>query len=160
MSRSGYTDDCDDDLAAGRYIAALKSAKNGKRGQAFFRELLAALDAMPEKALIANELEADGEFCALGVLGHARGIDMSQLDPEDPDTIAKVFGIATSLAREVVYHNDEHFEDHEWIEVAGPPRQPWQRAVEVYMPKPKAAERRWRYMRDWVAKQIKEKNDA
>lgn len=56
MSRSGYTDDGWDDesaqWAAIRYAGALKSAVRGKKGQAFLRELLAALDAMPVKRLI------------------------------------------------------------------------------------------------------------
>lgn len=54
MSRSGYTDDDDDPLATGRWRAQVRSAIRGKRGQAFLRELIAALDAMPEKALITE----------------------------------------------------------------------------------------------------------
>lgn len=61
MSRSGlYEDDGDDPLALGRWRAQVRSAIRGKRGQAFLRDLLAALDAMPDKRLIAGSLIFDG----------------------------------------------------------------------------------------------------
>lgn len=107
MSRSGYWDDFDDLWAHIRWRGAVKSAIRGKRGQAFFIQLKAALESMPERKLIANKLEMNGEFCTLGVLGHARGIDMKDIDPEDSETVASIFDIADALAREVVYMNDE-----------------------------------------------------
>lgn len=108
MSRSGYMDDCDDNWQMIRWAGQVASACRGKRGQAFFVDLLAALDAMPEKRLIANELEADdGNVCALGALGKARRVDMSKLDPDDSQRVAETFDIAEALAREVVYQNDE-----------------------------------------------------
>lgn len=61
MSRSGlYEDDGDDPLAYGRWRAQVKSAIKGKRGQALLRDMLAALDAMPDKRLIAGKLIFDG----------------------------------------------------------------------------------------------------
>jgi hypothetical protein len=45
MSRSGYSDDLDP-LALGRWRGRVASAMRGKRGQAFLREMLAAMDAM------------------------------------------------------------------------------------------------------------------
>lgn len=57
MSRSGYSDDLDS-WSMIRWRGAVTSATRGARGQAFFREMLAALDAMPEKKLIADDLEA------------------------------------------------------------------------------------------------------
>jgi len=118
MSRSGYTDDCDN-LAMWR--GAVRSATLGTRGQALLRDLLAALDAMPEKALVAGELEADGDYCALGALGKVRGVELSKLDPEDWDTVAAEFNIAPALAREIVYENDE---GGRWDET---PQQRWAR---------------------------------
>ena len=48
MSRHGYIDfDGDDPLEEGRWRGAMKAAMRGKRGQAFFQELIEALDAMP-----------------------------------------------------------------------------------------------------------------
>ena len=69
MSRSGYTDDYDGwDLI--RWRGAVHSAIRGRRGQAALREIIAALDALPEKWLAANSLEtADGDYCTLGALG-------------------------------------------------------------------------------------------
>ena len=109
MSRSGYTDDWYEDNSGWLYRGAVKSAFQGRRGQAFLKEMLAALDAMPVKELIAHELEQEGAVCAIGAVGRARGVDMSKLDPEDPDTVAGTFGIARAMACELVYENDgEH----------------------------------------------------
>ena len=108
MSRSGYSDDCDDNWSWIRWRGYVASAIRGKRGQDFLREMLAALDALPEKKLIANELRADdGCVCAIGAVGLARGIDMSKLDPDDYDAVAATFGINEKLAQEIVYLNDE-----------------------------------------------------
>lgn len=57
MSRSGYIDDYDDDNGSlAMYRGQVASAMRGKRGQAFLRGLLSALDEMPEKRLIAGHL--------------------------------------------------------------------------------------------------------
>jgi len=106
MSRSGYDYD-GDTWAMVRWRGAVNSASKGKRGQAFFKELLEALDAMPKKRLIADELQENGEFCVLGVLGNARGMDMDKIDPHYPEQVSAEFGIACALAQEVVYMNDE-----------------------------------------------------
>lgn len=108
MSRSGYSDDCSGwDLICWR--GAVTSAIRGRRGQAFLREMLAALDALPEKKLIADELEAEGSFCAIGSVGAARGLDMAGLDPHDRGKVASVFGIPPSLAAEIMFENDADF---------------------------------------------------
>ena len=108
MSRSGYSDDGDGDgWSLIRWRGAVSSASRGRRGQSFFKELLAALDEMPNKRLIADELIESGEVCAIGALGLKRSIDMKEIDPEDPDTVANKFNIAPALAREVVFMNDE-----------------------------------------------------
>lgn len=106
MSRSGYSEDCE-------YLDLWRSNVDrtirGKRGQAFLQELVAALEAMPEKRLIRHKLRAEtGEVCALGSIGLKRGIDMTQIDPEDPGQVGKAFGISTMLAQEIVYENDEY----------------------------------------------------
>ena len=147
MSRSGYTDDYDDDdLALGRWRGMVASAIRGKRGQRLLTDLLAALDAMPRKELITHELEQfnpdDGrlEVCALGALGHARGIDMAKVDASEPEEVAGVFDIAECLAQEIVYINDEHF-DCRWD---------GNKRVDI------TPEERWTGMRAWVAKAIRE----
>lgn len=120
MSRSGYVEDMDDQWRFIRYRGAVNSAIRGKRGQAFLKEMLKALDAMPVKRLIAHDLEAIDRLsfshwglieaesvCAIGSVGKVRGVDMRRLDPEDSNGVASAFGIADCLAREVVYMNDE-----------------------------------------------------
>lgn len=133
MSRSGYSDDGEDDLALGRWRGQVASAIRGSRGQAFLRELIEALDALPEKRLIANDLETGGNVCAIGSVGVKRGVDMSKLDPHDPYGIAGVFGIAHQLVQEIEYMNDEAFYG-------------------------RSPEERWNFMRDWAASQIKPEN--
>ena len=106
MNRSGYSDD-GDQWQLIKWRGAVTSALRGKRGQAFLREMVDALDALPVKRLIQNELEAGGEVCALGAVGARRGTPMTGLDPEDSDLIAEVFGISRAMACELMYLNDE-----------------------------------------------------
>jgi hypothetical protein len=144
MSRAGYSDD-NDEWAMIRWRGQVASATRGKRGQKMLSDLLAAIDAMPQKALITHELETFNpesgrlDVCALGALGHARGIDMAKIDPEEPDDVAAAFDIASPLAREIVYMNDEYF-DYEYI---------GNQRVEI------TPEKRWEKMRAWVANQIR-----
>lgn len=107
MSRSGYSDDNDDTWAHIRWRGAVSSALRGAKGQAFLKELDAALDALPEKKLVANDLESDGCFCAIGAVGKARGIDLSKIDTYDHDALSETFGIAKALAQEIMWVNDE-----------------------------------------------------
>lgn len=105
MSRSGY----DDAEASNLWLGAVKSAIRGKRGQALLRELRDSMDAMAVKELIADELVAEGSYCALGVVGQARGIAIAEINPEDIENVSKQFDIADALAREIVYQNDEAY---------------------------------------------------
>lgn len=131
MKRSGYSYD-GDNWSVIRWRGAVNSEIKGARGQEFLRDLAEALDAMPNKRLIANEFRnKNGEFCALGVLGAERGIEMSNLDPYDIKTIASVFEIAPALVSEVFFEND----------VAG-----------FYNENPKA---RWKRMRQWVESNLR-----
>lgn len=108
MSRSGYSDDIDDQLALGRWRAQVKSAIRGRRGQAFLRELIAALDAMPVKELIADELvTTDGDVCAIGAVCQMRGIDVRNVDYDSPEDVAEKVGIARQMVAEIEYENDE-----------------------------------------------------
>lgn len=140
MSRSGYTDDLDN-WPLIQWRGRVASSIRGKRGQAMLRELLAALDAMPDKRLIDEELvNTEGEVCALGALGKARGIDMAQLDSEDYERVAQAFGVAEPLIQEIEYMNDEYNESR----------------YDVTM----TPEKRWQKMREWVASLIKPENAA
>ena len=131
VSRSGYSDDYDlENWDLIRWRGQVASAIRGKRGQAFLRELVAALDAMPEKRLIANELESFGNVCAIGSVGMQRGVDMTKLDPDDYDRIAATFGIAPQLVQEIEWMNDEAYFGQ-------------------------TPEGRWKFMRDWAVRKLK-----
>lgn len=107
MSRSGYSDDCDG-WSLIMWRGAVKSAIRGKRGQAALRDMLAQMDAMPVKELIAEQLEnSKGQVCTLGALGVKRGIDMSPIDYDEPEQVAKSFNLSDAFVREVAYQNDE-----------------------------------------------------
>lgn len=130
MSRSGYTDDFDEMWTLIMYRGQVASAMRGKRGQAFLRELLAALDAMPAKKLIREDLIDDqGSVCALGALGAARGYDLDSLDPYAHEELGKKFGVARQLVAEIEYENDDQWSSE-------------------------TPEKRWQRMREWVAGQI------
>lgn len=130
MSRSGYSDALDN-WSMIKYRGQVASAIRGKRGQAFLRELLVALDALPEKRLVAGDLSTpEGEVCALGAIGKARGLELPGFDPEEPEPLANAFGIAYQLVAEIEFENDEG-------------------TVGV-----ETREQRWQRMRDWTAAQI------
>lgn len=158
MSRSGYSDDFGDDdpLALGRYRAQVMSAVRGRRGQALLKELLSALDSMPDKRLVAGELEADGQYCALGVVGQARGLNLATIDTYDAEALGAKFNIAEQLAREIMWVNDDHVSDTRWVEVeiCGP-LQRWQdRFASVRVPNENAGAERWTEVRNWAASHI------
>jgi hypothetical protein len=113
MSRSGYSQDLEPwDLI--RWRGQVASAIRGKRGQKLLVDLKAALESMEDKRLWPGELKnPEGEMCALGVLGVTRGIDLDKIDPEEPEQVADAFDIATQLAQEIVFENDEAYGWHE-----------------------------------------------
>lgn len=158
MSRSGYVDDDGDDpLVLGRWRGAVKSAIGGKRGQVLLHDLLAVLDAMPKKTLVADSLvNPEGEYCTLGVLGARRGIDLRSLDPEDYDQVAAVFGVNAKLVQEIVFENDEQnyrysYETRLPADI-GPPVPYYFERVRLEQDEGVA---RWQAMRAWVAEHIK-----
>lgn len=129
MSRCGYSDDYSD-WDQIKWRGQVASAIRGKRGQAFLRELIEALDALPKKELITDILECDGEVCALGAVGVKRKLDMSNLDVFDPETLGGAFGIAYQLIQEIEWVNDDDG---------------WKDTKEI----------RWQRVRDWAASKVK-----
>ena len=152
MSRSGYVDDEDYGGQFAMWRGQVRNAIRGRRGQRLLRDMIAALDAIPEKCLVSNHLvTTDGEVCALGALGKYRGVDLTELEEgidadgevDDPDSLseglAAKFDAAHQLIREIQYLNDECFDWH------------YVNNVRVqYTP-----EERWQKMRDWAEKNLK-----
>lgn len=131
MSRSNYTEEESYPGQFALWRGRVMSAIRGKRGQLLLRELAESMDAMPEKVLIAQELRAaDGGYCALGVVGEKRGIDLDSIDPEDPRAVSKAFNIAECMAMEIAYVNDEDG---------------------CYSETP---EKRWQRVREWVTEHL------
>lgn len=137
MSRSGYSDDCEN---LNLYRASVDRAVRGKRGQAFLREMAAALDAMPVKELITDRVVEDGSVCAIGSVALARGIDVSTLDVHNGTRVAARFGIAPALACEIAYANDE-CGDYRHRDTDGRYRE-------------ETPAERWTRMREWVARYL------
>lgn len=139
MSRSGYSDDCEN---LELYRATVARAMNGRRGQRALRDLLAALDSMPVKELGHGTFQRGTCPCTLGALARHRGVDVGDLEPAEhgPDDYAEVdrratgerFDIAPSMAAEVMFMNDEA----EWNS--------------------ETPEERWARMRAWVAENVRE----
>ena len=130
MGRSGYSE-VDDNWALIRWRGCVASAIRGARGQKLLRELAAALDAMPEKRLVAGALQDGGDYCALGVVGAARGVDLDPIDSTDQEAVAAAFDIARPLAAEIAFENDEGGSWHG-----------------------ETPEDRWSRMRAWVASKL------
>jgi hypothetical protein len=124
MSRSGYYDDCEN---VGLWRGAVQRAITGYRGQHLLHRLRDALDAMPVKRLIADEIKNEaGEVCALGALD-------PNVKEYDAVYLAEHFKVAHALAAEIVYINDE---------------------AQSWRAKDETPEARWIRMRAWVESQI------
>ena len=124
MSRSGYSDDCEN---LGLWRGTVERAIRGKRGQALLKELEAALVAMPEKKLCSESfaIAATGEVCALGAVALKRRLDagmdkataLADIEKKYPEyeqaeAACKEFDIAGALAKEITYINDEYYSRH------------------------------------------------
>lgn len=134
MSRSGYSEGLDN-WPLIRWRGAVASAIRGQRGQAFLRELAAALDALPDKRLIDGDAHRDGAYCALGAVANTRGMDLEHLnrlmENGDHAALATALGIPKALACEIMHTNDEPLH--------------W---------RPEEPERRWQRVREWVGRLI------
>lgn len=130
MSRSQYSDDCEDTLAYGRWRAQVASAIRGSRGQTLLKELATIMDAMSEKKLIKGDLAKNNNYCTLGLVCANRGLDFKKLDPYDSEMVGDALNIAHQLAQEIAHLNDEVCSHN-------------------------TPEERWASMRLWVDRQIK-----
>lgn len=121
----GYIEGDGDEENPAYYLAHTwaERAMAGKRGQRLLHDLLAALDAMPEKRLVASSFACESGVCSLGALGRARGLDLSELEDiaqkigedwfgdaervgELNQAAAATFDAAKSLVAEIMWRND------------------------------------------------------
>lgn len=109
MSRCDYYDG-EDSVPDGLWAHRFWQATETKKGQARLREFAAILDAMPEKRLIADELQTPGgEVCFVGAICKARNVPMPTGDCDIRDTAeaGQRAGIPWTLAWEMARMNDE-----------------------------------------------------
>jgi len=113
-------------------------ATTGYRGQHLLCKLRDALDAMPVKRLITDAIKDNntGEVCALGALDPAAPAYDEDDDWQYAEKLARHFGIATALAAEIVYMNDE-----------------------AAIWRSETPEERWVRIRAWVQEQIRPETD-
>ena len=140
MSRAGFGDD-DGTYPYELWERTVENAINGKRGQKFLHELIAALDALPEKKLISYRLRDDtGAVCALGAVCARKQIDTAPLEPGEDEEylhwppLAGALNISETLVRVVEHENDEA---DEWCDRKLTP------------------EGRWQHVRDWAVVLLK-----
>ena len=60
-------------------------------------------------------------------------MDLTQIDPDDQETVARTFGIAEAMAAEIMYVNDDDVDDFvlEKVEICGPLRR-WESRVRMF----------------------------
>ncbi len=168
MSRSGYCDDIDDPLALGRWRGQVKSATRGQRGQKLLREMLAALDAMPEKRLVSGALEISSEadernaqkwadfFKDPDAANRYRAHYVETRPPDYKEGDVCALG-ALGRVRDLDMSGLDP-ENSEGVAAAFDVAEPLAREI-VYMNDeahwlPETPEQRWKRMREWVARQI------
>lgn len=78
MGRFYEGEESDEPGAQGRWQGQLMSQIRGKKGQAFLRELLASLEAIPDKRLTEGAIAKDGCVCALGAVALKRRTDAGE----------------------------------------------------------------------------------
>lgn len=137
MSRT-WEGESDDPLDWGRYEAAKRSTLRGRRGQAFLRELIAALDALPRPELSEGALgdRRTGCVCALGAVALAQGDSFDDLAADNgnwgPEDAADWYNISPTLANEIISANDD-WRDGNSVDVR---------------------QSRWRYVRGWAVSHL------
>jgi hypothetical protein len=95
--------ECDDEESTRRWsLQRANTARQikSKHGQAFLRELLAALESLPEKRLIEGAIAKDGCVCTFGALALRRRVDGG----EDREAVL------SELASHNVDPNDDDFD--------------------------------------------------
>lgn len=125
MSRITYNEcnDLESLLAAGRWEAREKKVMNGRPALRSFRELEAALSALPRKRLIEGEACDGLDVCAVGALalyrrvqaGEHRGVVIADLtweyglEERSTVSLGELQGLTNTLSWIIVERNDERY---------------------------------------------------
>jgi hypothetical protein len=154
MSRIGYSEEEDYPGQFGLWQANCSRSLRGARGQAALRELEAALLALPEKRLIAGELQnAEGEVCAVGALKKYRGITETNADPNrDMEEVGVELEMPRLVAWKVVYLNDIEIDGHYEI-LEGAVQSRYENVLRQFVPP--TPEDRYKRVLAWVQGQLK-----
>lgn len=137
--RISYSEDEDFPGQFGLWQANCVRSIKGKAGQTVLRELELALLALPEKRLIADELQTvAGEVCAIGALVKYCGIEKTQSDPEEMEDVGVELGLPRLVAWKVVALNDVEIQGH----------------YEQGIYQPVTPEERYKRVLKWVQRQI------
>jgi hypothetical protein len=148
IMRINYSEDEDYLGQFNLFQANCQRSIEGKAGQKSLRELEAALLALPEKRLIADELEnAEGEVCAIGAIKKYRGVDVES-DPQEMEEVGVELGMPRLVAWKVVALND--FDNGEYVEAFGPTYH----GMKLWEFVPVTPERRYEMVLAWVRQQI------
>lgn len=154
--RIGYSDEEDYPGQFGLWRGNCQRSLKGRKGQVALRELEAALLALPEKRLIAQELVDDeGSVCAIGAVARQRGrLDdhMRTRGEYDMEDVGVQLGMPRLVAWKIVEMNDVILEGFDLVfDLPGPWRWPGE---QPYMRIPITPETRYERMLEWVQSQI------
>ena len=110
MSRSNYSHEWTNEMYL--YRGTVNRSIDGKRGQAFLKRMVAALEAMPIKELHADIFaKTDGVCCAMGAVALHEGHDIEKdYDPnvqDDSNYAYEKLNISRSMAAEIAFLNDD-----------------------------------------------------
>ena len=113
MSRINYTDEEDHPGQFALWQANCLRSIKGKNGQAALRELEQALLALPDKRLIAGDLQDEqGNVCAIGALARHKN-HTPKADPEyEMEAVGVELGMPELVAWTVVCLNDRELDKH------------------------------------------------
>ena len=158
--------------------ANCRRSLKGRRGQAALRELIAALNSLPEKRLIHGSLCKDGDVCAVGAIalqrrvhaGEERAAVLSDLEANSTDEwgeseetdeyAAGALGLPRLVAWKIVEQNDI-INDDVWEVHHGPVR-PHHASYKGWIAhvRPMTPEERYERILAWAKKQLVRKGEV
>lgn len=163
--RIGYSENEDYPGQFDLWQANCRRSLQGRAGQAILRELESALVALPDKRLIEDELEAEGDVCAWGALKVYRGEAISDDDRElatyDMEAVGVELGAPRLVAWKVVEVNDLQSRGR-YVDVAGPTKVEWgmrrRERLNIFIAETPAE--RYERVLAWVRRQIRQTEEV